>query len=319
MRHLRRFLTLIGFAFCFWLASSTAAKADGEPLAHSDDADYTINEDVDRGITLGGGPVESAEGETPYRYACVAHGSATHVISKVDRDVVEPRWHLSNTKPPVTVNDPPVKVKTLRDVTLNCGSKTWVVTVCIWAADGSCPPPAKPDPVEAQKLAHAHVVYPKTHPRFAPDFEDNKKHPFALANAPIFFWYTEQDWQPLSGTSGTVCNDIFDCVTVTIITTPERSRFEPDELGRGPGTGTLCPGRGTEITTAKQYEKHRKDKVCAYTFKHSSTTQKDGVYHSVLFLRYVERITSPNGNSTATVNVFHRVTIPVGEIEAVVR
>ncbi len=211
-------------------------------------------------------------------------------------------------------------------ISYTCGGVARSVRVCVpepGQPDTVCPPVEK---LDGRRVALHNIKYASWRdlsPQFAPHIEREGEDRFAITQAPIFFWFPEDDWDYQPTAKAIACNAA-GCLTATTVAIPIATGFLPGV----PGVAIECTTNGRAITSAAVYERARSSKAChQYTYRHSSTTV-GGAYQASVYMDYQINIGSfdeanPDNSfplSPDPGNIWESTVsfdLKVGEIEAV--
>jgi hypothetical protein len=230
---------------------------------------------------------------------------------------------------PVLIREDTVYIRRWKLMTLSCAGTTRTVRVCVPGPGQPttvCPDIKKPDGRTVARHNMDFVPWPDIHPQFAPNVASDGPNNFAITQAPLFFWVSDEDWAARPTATAQACNAA-GCITSI-------TQGRPIAVGLVPGvddSDIACPSDpGRPITSAAAYEDARRDGTChMYTYKHSSTTV-GGSYKATVYLDYQVWIGAVDeddfrnnvafaadaGNQYTT---FIQFDLKVGEIEAVVK
>ncbi len=262
---------------------------------------------------------------------CLASKTPTRTtrLGHVDYEMMTRRVVVDASDPPTYVNQEyptDVVIRTWNVVTVTCGDSSREFQVCVPGPTQPktvCPPV---DPIDGKTLALHDLDmldWVDIMPLFAPDVT-GEGGAFAIAQAPIFFWFSDVDYAEPPPAFAFACNEA-GCITAITYAVPTKTGFMPGV----DGLDIECRGNGAAIIRPSFYEDARRDKVChQYTYHHSSTTV-GGPYSSTGYIDYqieFEVIDEAGIASRArTLDVgniwetYVDVPMPVGEIEGVVR
>ncbi len=319
---LRRLLVLLAATVGLVVASESMASAQlvknkgslvfyGKPKNSGTSTDVN-DENIEAVAFIDGAPADKvcqtrSGNSIEVEYGPIENVSESRTITVTDpvtgNITAETEWYVTQQK---------------QKITLTCGSATWSTYRCIEVPGGKpCPPPRpKPDARAVGRHMVDTASWKVPSPFFAPDWRDRSKTPFTLTQIATFYWYSLNDYQPLTS-KAKACNLDGQCVEAGIRADPYMSVLET-----GTGDTVACEGPGVPIETPEAYDANKGKDECMYIYKHSSTTQPDRVYGARTWIQFKMQIMNERGDfvddpllSDRGVDVV--LSIPVGEVEAV--
>jgi hypothetical protein len=170
-------------------------------------------------------------------------------------------------------------------LTLTCNGTERSVRVCVpepGQPKTVCPPVKKPDGRSVALHIIDYASWRDLNPEFAPNLDSEGVGSFAVTQAPLFFWFSSDDWAYHPKASAQACNAA-GCLTALTIAVPVAVGLSPGVSG----VHIQCEQNGTPITSPTAYEEARAAKAChQYTYRHSSTTTAGKVYNASVNMDY---------------------------------
>ncbi len=344
MRSSMRLLTVVALTLGVLSIGAPSAHAFGNFVAGKPKSNPPPPEDreTDHEDENGNAIAEVAITGGPADETCITRGGRAVTESVTWETPVPPDvtytpvydWRdVPGAEPPrqelVQVGSDIVIVRRWKVLTLSCNGVPRQVRVCVpgpGQPETVCPPVDPPDGRAVALRNMRYLLWPDLNPQFAPDITGEGVGSFAITQAPMFFWFPQEDWDKQPTAQARACTAA-GCLTATTVAVP---------IGVGMRTGvddaTIdCPGSpGTPVRSPSAYEAARRSNGCnQYTYRHSSTTV-GGTYSAEVYMDYQIWIGSDDESRPQSSITFGPVDgniyesaiefdLRVGEIEGVVK